>query len=275
MKTKCFIRFLYIYGHTIIVFNYYIILSIVYLYIFNRHIYYHRYTEKVLKSIFLGYPFILFGNYATLNLLQIHGFQTFAPYINETYDLIPVRRRRLDAIVTEIVRINGLSEVEYTTLLEKCKKVAKINQEILQSKRFKERIREQGEYALGLSRDKVYDYSDIEIVIEKSLKQVKAPACDNLPDPSECNPVCSYKILENNPDSGKNEPGGDPSAETVVTTSSITSNNNNIESSLDEDEENDDSRKGDKLNHKLSFGEEVHERKKSQSSISESVSTVI
>ena len=108
------------------------------------------------------------------------------------------------------------------------------------------------------------------------MKQVKAPACDNLPDPSECNPVCSYKILENTPDLGKNEPDGDPSAETVVTTrTSSTSNNYNIESSSDEDEENDDSRKGEKLNHKLSFGEEVHERKKSQSLVSESVSTVI
>ena len=114
-------------------------------------------------------------------------------------------------------------------------------------------------------------------MIEKALQQVKAPACDNLPDPSECNPVCSYKILENTPDSGKNEPAGNPPAETVVTTSTSDNNNNNNNNNIksSSDEENDDSRRnGDKLNHKLSFGEEVHERKKSQS-VTESVSTII
>ena len=65
-----------------------------------------RYTEKTVKSIFFGYPFIVYGNFGTLKLLQSHGFKTFSPYINETYDLIPVRHRRVHALVEEIGRIN-------------------------------------------------------------------------------------------------------------------------------------------------------------------------
>ena len=158
-----------------------------------------RYTEKTIKSIFFGYPFLVYGNFGTLKLLEAHGFQTFHPYINETYDLISIRHHRVHALVTEIARLNSLSNSEFETLLFNLKPITMFNQELLSSKAFKEKLRAQGEYALGLIDTKSIDYSDLEKIANDALQSVNAPKC-SLPTPDNCNPVCGYTIYHKNHD---------------------------------------------------------------------------
>ena len=155
-----------------------------------------RYTEKTVKSIFFGYPFLLYGNFGTLKLLQSHGFRTFHPYINETYDLIPFRHLRMLAIIDEIGRINALNGTYFNKLLDDVQKISAFNQKLLHSKSFKEKLRAQGEYALGLTDAKPIDYDDLEDTVESALKSVNAPACETLPPSTGCNPVCGYTIYD-------------------------------------------------------------------------------
>lgn len=65
-------------------------------------------TEKILRPISVGRPFIVAAAAGSLEFLRRYGFQTFAPWINESYDLISNSRDRLHAIVNEMQRISRM-----------------------------------------------------------------------------------------------------------------------------------------------------------------------
>lgn len=71
-------------------------------------------SEKTFKPIACYHPFIIFGNRGSLEHLRKMGYKTFSPYINESYDSLPTWER-LDAIITEVKRINGMSFEEKLT----------------------------------------------------------------------------------------------------------------------------------------------------------------
>jgi hypothetical protein len=62
-------------------------------------------TEKTFKAIALEMPFVLVAPAHSLQYLREYGFQTFAPYIDESYDAIedPILRiERVTAVLLEI-----------------------------------------------------------------------------------------------------------------------------------------------------------------------------
>lgn len=69
-----------------------------------------RFTEKSLKPMVAFHPFIVVGNPFTLKMLHLLGFQTFAPYIDETYDDISDANMRFNFALKEIVRIASLDQ---------------------------------------------------------------------------------------------------------------------------------------------------------------------
>jgi hypothetical protein len=79
-------------------------------------------TEKTLRPIACGKPFILAATPGSLQYLRNYGFETFAEYINESYDQIVDGCARLDAVIQEMKRIAGLDtgakQVLYTKLHE-------------------------------------------------------------------------------------------------------------------------------------------------------------
>jgi hypothetical protein len=62
-------------------------------------------TEKILRPIACGRPFILAGTPGSLNYLREYGFKTFNGLIDESYDVITDPLQRLKAIVEEVKRI--------------------------------------------------------------------------------------------------------------------------------------------------------------------------
>jgi hypothetical protein len=84
-------------------------------------------TEKVLRPIACGHPFILAAGPGSLALLQKYGFETFSPWINENYDTIADSQERLSAIVAEMQRLANLSAEQQKWVLESCRAVAKRN----------------------------------------------------------------------------------------------------------------------------------------------------
>jgi len=69
-------------------------------------------TEKSLRPIACGKPFILAATPGSLQYLQSYGFETFSDLIDESYDLIVEPQLRLLAIVKEMQRISQLSSIE-------------------------------------------------------------------------------------------------------------------------------------------------------------------
>ena len=84
-------------------------------------------TEKSLRPIACGQPFILAGTWGSLEYIRSYGFQTFDGIIDESYDLIKDPGRRLTAIVQEMRRISNWTDQEKQHNLIKLQQIAQHN----------------------------------------------------------------------------------------------------------------------------------------------------
>jgi len=92
-------------------------------------------TEKTNKPIACCKPFIAFSTPYFLEDVRQLGFETFSPYINESYDLETDNHKRLNMIVDEIEKIVNLPSNEYLALVKNCHAIAVRNQQKLLSKK--------------------------------------------------------------------------------------------------------------------------------------------
>jgi len=65
-------------------------------------------TEKTIKNLYIGKPFLVMSGARTLEKLRSFGFKTFGSWIDETYDTIDNNHLRLEAIKREIDRLAGI-----------------------------------------------------------------------------------------------------------------------------------------------------------------------
>lgn len=69
-------------------------------------------TEKTVKNLWIGKPFLVMSGADSLTRLHELGFKTFSPYFDESYDTIKNNYIRLEKIKQEIDRISQLDLVE-------------------------------------------------------------------------------------------------------------------------------------------------------------------
>lgn len=86
-----------------------------------------RYTEKSIRPIIQGQIFLISGSKSTLKKLQDDGFRTFHPFIDESYDTKDNFVDRVDALMTEIIKINKMTESEFIVFLEKVSPIIDYN----------------------------------------------------------------------------------------------------------------------------------------------------
>jgi len=84
-------------------------------------------TEKTIKNLYIGKPFIVMGGAGTLERLRSRGFKTFSPWVNETYDTIANIHGRLTAIKQEIDR---LATVDLNQLYKELLPTLEYNREV-------------------------------------------------------------------------------------------------------------------------------------------------
>jgi hypothetical protein len=84
-------------------------------------------TEKSLRPLACGHPFMLAAGPGSLALLKKYGFRTFSPYIDETYDTVQDCDLRLDHILSEMKRIQQLPDYEKSELINQCNLIAEFN----------------------------------------------------------------------------------------------------------------------------------------------------
>jgi hypothetical protein len=84
-------------------------------------------TEKTLRPIACGKPFILAATPGSLQYLRNYGFETFAGYIDESYDQIKDGRARLTAVIQEMKRISALDADAKQALYTKLHEIAQRN----------------------------------------------------------------------------------------------------------------------------------------------------
>ena len=84
-------------------------------------------SEKIFKSIVAKHPFIVSGQYQILQALRNQGYQTFHPYIDESYDQIEDDDERMDAIVKEIGRLCEQSVEQWQEWMANVKSIVEYN----------------------------------------------------------------------------------------------------------------------------------------------------
>jgi len=93
-------------------------------------------TEKILRPIACGKPFILVSDKESLKYLKSYGFKTFEYLIDESYDLIENSKDRLYAIVETMKKISNLPKKEKNQLFFEMHKIAEYNKKWFFSERF-------------------------------------------------------------------------------------------------------------------------------------------
>jgi hypothetical protein len=87
-------------------------------------------TEKSLRPIARGRPFILATAPGSLEYLRSYGFKTFDSYIDETYDTVQDPLKRLVLIVNEMKRISQLSHDQKRQLWQNLYAIADYNKKL-------------------------------------------------------------------------------------------------------------------------------------------------
>jgi nucleoside-diphosphate-sugar epimerase len=88
-------------------------------------------TEKTNKPIACAKPFIVFATPYFLEDLRTLGYESYAPFIDESYDTEIDNHKRLNMIVAEIERISNLPADQYNELLTNCLDIAERNRQRL------------------------------------------------------------------------------------------------------------------------------------------------
>ena len=133
-------------------------------------------TEKILRSIACAHPFILAAGPGSLAVLKNYGFETFDPWIDESYDTEADHQTRLNLIVKEMHRINSLSLEEKTTMIDQCRVIAQRNKQRFFSEDFfnqvTKELKDNVEIAYQQTKDQ-FDLTFYQNLLDHSNSQYK------------------------------------------------------------------------------------------------------
>jgi hypothetical protein len=93
-------------------------------------------TEKTLRPIACGKPFMIAAGPGSLGYLRNYGFKTFSGIIDESYDLVDDSVERLSAIIKEMHRISSMNDKEKNIMYCKMQEISQYNREHFWSDRF-------------------------------------------------------------------------------------------------------------------------------------------
>jgi hypothetical protein len=94
----------------------------------NDHNEFHL-TEKTLKALLTGIPFIVAGSYKFLENLKSLGFLTYSELWSEEYDNISSTDDRIDKVINTLTDISKM--LWNQTTLDKCQQIAYHNKQLL------------------------------------------------------------------------------------------------------------------------------------------------
>lgn len=111
-------------------------------------------TEKTLRPIACGKPFILAATKGSLEYLRGYGFKTFDGIMDESYDQIIDPLDRLNAIINLMGDIKKLSDRQRKNMFIEMNQIAKHNQNLFWSDEFNQKIIQEfvDNYNLGYQR---------------------------------------------------------------------------------------------------------------------------
>jgi hypothetical protein len=100
-------------------------------------------TEKILRPISCGHPFMLAAGPRSLEYLRSYGFKTFDPWIDESYDQENDSVKRLQKIVDSMNNFAALSATNKNYVIGQLKKIADYNKKWFFSEDFINKINQE------------------------------------------------------------------------------------------------------------------------------------
>ena len=97
-------------------------------YVENHHNWNPGFTEKTIRPLMFGTPFLLYGPTGSLQTLKTLGFETYSDIFDENYDTIENHQKRLKMIINEVERLSKLSLNEITALRNSVRDISEHNQ---------------------------------------------------------------------------------------------------------------------------------------------------
>ena len=97
-------------------------------------------TEKILRPIACGQPFILVATAGSLDYLRGYGFQTFESVWSESYDKIRDPALRLELVAGIMKTITSWDPMTKTVHLEQARKIAEFNRQHFFSQEFFDQV---------------------------------------------------------------------------------------------------------------------------------------
>jgi hypothetical protein len=84
-------------------------------------------TEKTLRPIACGHPFVLVAGPGALEYIRSYGFKTFGPWIDESYDSETDSFERMKKIIKSMKQIQQLQGQEQQDFLQSVRQIAEFN----------------------------------------------------------------------------------------------------------------------------------------------------
>ena len=100
-------------------------------------------TEKILRPIACGQPFILAAAPQSLALLRYYGFDTYQGLIDESYDNETDSVQRLEKIINAMQKLSSMSTQQWVQWNQQAQVIARRNQQRFFSQEFQQQILDQ------------------------------------------------------------------------------------------------------------------------------------
>ena len=131
-------------------------------------------TEKILRPIACGHPFLILGPKGSLQYLRQYGFQTFGSIIDERYDTIDDPLERMNAVVNTMKTISAWSDEQRLDRIEVVKGILEHNKQLFFSNEFHNAIETELKMNLakGFAELKETNTSETYFSTRKALKDI-------------------------------------------------------------------------------------------------------
>jgi len=113
-------------------------------------------TEKTLRPISMGQPFILAGTYGSLKYLRDYGFKTFSDCWDESYDMMSDSIERMNKIIEVMKDIVSMHPDKREKMLVQARAIAEYNKQHFFSEEFEKNVN------LELTQNLTQAFIDIE-----------------------------------------------------------------------------------------------------------------
>jgi hypothetical protein len=100
-------------------------------------------TEKILRPIALGQPFILAGTPGSLEYLRSYGFKTYDSIWPELYDHVTDSMARLESIIDVMNHIVNWNTDTMTLKMQQANQIAQYNKQLFFSEQFQQTIKQE------------------------------------------------------------------------------------------------------------------------------------